>query len=336
MDHATRRSLVSSDAQTSRSRTGNAGPRCSIDDPEHAAYADELAVLGSEGHGGCAYDADCDRDALGTTRCGFDGVPVMFEMGFWPDKGYVLCGDCKDIAMWLLDMHCCPSLVIADPPYGKILDEDWDTDLPDIDHWIKIVRSLEAFNSVVYWWGGIGKPNNRVFFEFLLKVEKETRYKVRDIITWKKVRAYGKSSDYLFTREECLVLTVEGKDYPLFNIPLLEEKRGYAGYNSKYPAKSEYKRRSNVWCETELLKNKLHPAHKAPIVCRIPIEVHTREKELVLDLYAGSGETSIQALESGRTFIAVERDKEIAAKIVSRIQAAITVQQPDADLTEYQ
>jgi DNA modification methylase len=40
----------------------------------------------------------------------------------------------------------------------------------------------------------------------------------------------------------------------------------------------------------------------------------------VLDLYSGSGETSVQALKLGRKFIAVERDKDIAGRVVTRLE----------------
>lgn len=83
----------------------------------------------------------------------------------------------------------------------------------------------------------------------------------------------------------------------------------------KYPALSEYKRRGNVWDETELMRNKRHPCHKAPIVCKIPIEVHTNPGDLVLDLYAGSAETSVQALALGRKTIAVEGSEAEVSKI---------------------
>jgi DNA modification methylase len=243
----------------------------------------------------------------------------VHEISFWPDRGYVLCGDVEQAADWLLDMHCTPALVIADPPYGDIVDEKWDK--ADVDSWIKVVRDMTPFQCPIYFWGGIGKPNNRPFFEFIRRVEEETEYRMRDLVTWKKVRGYGRQTDYLFTREECAILTIAGNPAPRFQVKaaLMDEKRGYSGYNEEYPAKSEFKRRSNVWCETELLRGKLHTAHKAPIVCKVPIAVHTVERELVLDLYSGSGETSVQALRLDRTFVAIEKDSDTAHKIAARI-----------------
>lgn len=242
----------------------------------------------------------------------------MNEFWFRPDIGYVLWGDAEHAGAWLRDMHCHPALVIADPPYGDITGERWDK--ADVPKWIRILTSLESFDCPIYWWGGIGKPKNRPLLEFALQLERETNWRIRDWITWRKKRGYGKPKDYLFVREECLLLTLGGKPPDVFHIPLSAEKRGYAGYNSRYPAKSEYKRITNVWDDTELLRNKLHSAHKAPAVVRRPIEVHTNTGDLVLDLFAGSGETSVQAHALGRAFIAVEHSKECCQKIVSRFE----------------
>lgn len=253
----------------------------------------------------------------------------MFEHWFRPNIGYVLHGECRKVGEWLKEMHCTPALVIADPPYGGILKETWD--IPNVAEWIEIIRSLEtvvAPGCPIYWWGGIGKPNNRPLLDFALRLERETAWRIRDWITWRKKRAYGKAKDYLFVREECLLLTKAGEAPRVFNTPYSEEKRGYAGYNPRYPAKSEFKRITNVWDdtdsvweETELLKGKLHPAHKAPAVIKRPILTNSKKGELVLDLYSGSGETAVQAITHGRQVISVERRSDYCLQIVKRLDA---------------
>ncbi len=246
---------------------------------------------------------------------------MITELALYQDKGYVLLGDVKEALPWCKDMQLTPTLSVADPPYGDIVNEPWDK--ADVPAWIDIVKMHQPWRCPIYWWGGIGKQGFRPFFEFILGVECYTQYRMRDLITWKKKRGYGKAKDYLFTREECAFLTFFGDEVITWNTPYLDEKRGYPGYNAKYPAKSEYKRRSNVWDETELLRDKLHPTQKAPRVCQIPIETHTNPGDLVLDLYSGSGETSVQALKLGRRFVAIERDKDMAVNICKRITSQL-------------
>ena len=243
------------------------------------------------------------------------------EYWFRPNAGYVLKGDALNAPGWLREMQCHPALVIADPPYGGITGEEWDTEI--IPDWLTLLRLLTPFNCPVYWWGGIGKPGHRPLLEFLSLLELETEWRARDWITWRKKRAYGKSHDYLFVREECLLLTVGGVAPSTFHLPLSDERRGYAGYNAKYPAKSEFKRITNVWDDTELLRGKVHPTQKAPAVVRRPIEVHTNPGELVLDLFAGSGETSLQAHSLGRHFIAVEREEQYCSMIAGRLEEQV-------------
>jgi len=108
----------------------------------------------------------------------------------------------------------------------------------------------------MYVWGGYGKPGFRPFFEYAHRVESETDMKIANLITWQKRRAYGVQHNYLSTREEFLYM-VKGdiKRPAVFNVPYLDTKRGYTGYNAKYPAKSEFYRRNNVWTDiTEILR----------------------------------------------------------------------------------
>ena len=50
-------------------------------------------------------------------------------------------------------------------------------------------------------------------------------------------------------------------------------KRGYAGCNEKYPAKSEFLRRTNVWDDvTEILRGKVHVNQKPERLMEVPIE----------------------------------------------------------------
>jgi site-specific DNA-methyltransferase (adenine-specific) len=248
----------------------------------------------------------------------------------FPD-GLVVCGTFPDEDVLLaieLTAGRVP-LVCCDPPYGNIVDKAWDkvgTDDRAFAAWmIDWTRKLEPLmlpNSALYAWGGIGKVKFRPFYRYLIDVEHETNFRLANHITWSKKRAYGVQHNYLFTREELayLILGEDIKKPRCFNVPLLDQKRGYAGYDAEHPAKSEFFRRTNVWSETEVLRGKLHINQKAARVVEIPIEVHTQPGEWVLDLFSGSGETSYAARKLGRKFIAVENDPIEYAKICERLR----------------
>jgi site-specific DNA-methyltransferase (adenine-specific) len=223
-------------------------------------------------------------------------------------------------------------LIIADPPYGKIVSEAWDKadDAESFTNWMldwtDLWYRLLVPGASFYVWGGIGRPDFRPFFSYLSRVESIGSLKMANLITWKKRRGYGKQNDYLFTREECAwLVNGDPKNPRTFNVPYLDEKRGYEGYNKKYPAKSEYKRRTNVWTDiTEILRGKLVTAQKPVKLAEIMIETHTEPGEFVIDPFAGSFTTALAARKLGRRFAVIEKDEDAFGIGVQRLSENAT------------
>lgn len=248
-------------------------------------------------------------------------------------SGFAIQGDSttpEAIALALSLVGSCVPLIIADPPYGNVIDATWDRWSGDeasfadwMLRWTEAWRSALLANAAFYVWGGVGTPGFRPFFSYLSRVEKETSLLLANLITWKKRRAYGVQHNYLFTREECAYL-INGPDVRrprMFNVPLLHERRGYAGFDPAHPAKSEFYRRSNVWTDvTEVMRGKVHPAQKAQRVIEVPIEVHTAPGEWVIDPFAGSGTTALAAVGLRRRFLVMEACPSTFETMVERIR----------------
>jgi site-specific DNA-methyltransferase (adenine-specific) len=215
----------------------------------------------------------------------------------------VIRGDCFEVTKTWADESV--DLFVCDPPYGGILKEKWDA-TASYEELGMLIERLLVPGGTAYVWGGVGTVRNRPFFKWLTEVE-DSSLRLHNVITWSKKRAYGKADNYLFTREECAML-VKGDKPKTFNIPLLEKERGYAGYNPKYPAKSKFLRRTNVWTDvTEIFRGKIHPAEKPSRLAEIMIETSSSEGDLVVDLFAGSGSTGVAAAKLGRRCILVEK-----------------------------
>lgn len=221
-------------------------------------------------------------------------------------------------------------LIIADPPYGNVVSDNWDkVTVSDREFamwmigWTRAWAEVLAKNAAFYVWGGAGSPGFRPFFRYLADVETPD-FQLATPIVWGKKRAYGVQNNYLWTREE-LAYFVNGdaKKPRCFHIPLLETKRGYAGYNALYPAKSEYLRRTNVWTDiSELFKGKIHKAQKPPRLHEVMIETHTLPGEWVVDLFAGSGVTALAAHKLGRRWICFESGAKEFDVMVDHIRKA--------------
>lgn len=229
-------------------------------------------------------------------------------------------------------------LIVADPPYGNIVSEYWDRiEVRDslfaawMLDWTKGFAKFVKPRGALYVFGGIGKPLFRPFYRYLVEVESDGDFLLADHITWGKKRAYGTATRYLFTREEIAYL-IRGPDIkkPLvFNIPLLQQLRGYKGYSKKYPAKSDFLRRTNVWTDiTEIFKGKIHETQKPIGVVEVPIQVHTNPGDYVFDPFAGSGTTGVAARKNDRRFVLIEKDPDIFEMMVARLKSGSLLDVP--------
>lgn len=210
-------------------------------------------------------------------------------------------------------------LLAFDPPYGGIIkkkyDKRWKTDR-EYGEWlckllIAAQPALTPDASVVFF-GAIGRHGHRPLFKAMELIEKFSTLTSRDMIAWKKRRAYGVDTSYLFCREEIVWYSASSKRKQIrFNIPLLDEERGYDGFNKKYKAKSKFKRVSNVWADIpELFKTEIECQKPVPLLERI-VATHSHPGDTVVDLFCGSGTTKVAANNLGRKFYGCEQEASL-------------------------
>lgn len=130
-------------------------------------------------------------------------------------------------------------LLLTDPPYHGIVEDSWDNQWADeraFAHWLsgiflRALPKLTPTGSLVFF-GGLGRHGSHPLFRVVTALE-NGGYTFRNWVTWKKRRAYGKSHDYLYTREEILWFSRSPERTGVtFNKPYTEERRGYEGYEA--------------------------------------------------------------------------------------------------------
>lgn len=219
------------------------------------------------------------------------------------------------------------AMAVADPPYGDgIVSDEWDqiSALALSALLVAMTAKLAdvALPGAHLWlWGGIGTPGERALYRALIGIEDAQRWQCAEQITWRKLRAYGTEWRCLMTREECLRFVLGDVKKPrVYHKQFTEEKRGYAGFNPKHPAKNENKRLTAIWDHaSDMGQNKPHKCHKPKPLAESQILATTDPGDTVLDLFAGSGEISLVARAHGRLFVAYEHDAKTFSKLVQRL-----------------
>lgn len=220
------------------------------------------------------------------------------------------------------------ALAVADPPYGdNIVSDNWDS-ITAKELAVELTKTAKRLShkmlpgSHLCIWGGFGTPKERALFRTILYLEEVTPWRMAEFITWKKKRAYGTSWRCLAAREEMARFVLGDIKKPrVFNPPYTDQKRGYLGFNKKYPAKSDFKRMTMVWDHaSDMTRNKPYKCLKPEPLARTEIEMCTRPGDLVLDLFAGSAELSLTARKLNRSFVCVEADKAEFDKLVERLR----------------
>lgn len=219
-------------------------------------------------------------------------------------------------------------VIVSDPPYGNIVDDPW-------DHWPGNDVTFAAWlfscfdgwsrwlpeGGAMYVWGGLGSKGFRPFPKFIDLIEKHTDFTCHNQIVWSKRRAYGVSHNYLFTRQELAYFVKGDPKHPrVFNVPLLDKLRGYEGFDPDHPAKSEFYRRTNVWTDfNEIFQGKVHKAQKPDKAYEIPIAASSKEGDVIIDPFGGSGVAGWVSASMGRRFLIIEKDPVSWQNICNRV-----------------
>ena len=214
------------------------------------------------------------------------------------------------------------NLIIADPPYFKIVKENWDNQwktqseyLEWCMDWTKECFRILKHGGQLCVWGGVGKHGEHPLLEYLLRVEKETDFTFVNWVTMKNFRVFGNSRHFPFARQELLFFS-KGK-HDTYN-------KQYSDFEGKNRMGNP-KLVSNVWvdCKDVSLYNKKdsHPTEKPYSSEERIVTSCTNENDLVYIPFAGSDSDIKACIKNNRKWIASELNKEYIQEIIlPRIQ----------------
>ena len=210
-------------------------------------------------------------------------------------------------------------LIIADPPYYKIVKDTWDNQWETIEEWLdwhklwilECKRILKKSGSFYYY----GNVTNISYVKIL--IDKHLEY--RNWITWNKKRGRGNSNDWLFCREEILFYT-KSNSYN-FN-KLYSDNPGTSNASKKkFKEQGVGKRLSNVW--DDILEMGWNNTGKCKMSAEKPVKIgiriilsSTNQNDLVYIPFAGSGSEIEACINTKRNWIASEISEEYVNDII--------------------
>jgi DNA modification methylase len=217
-------------------------------------------------------------------------------------------------------------LVVADPPYFQVLNQEWDQQWPRarayLDWslaWLKQATRVLREDGLLYCFGQLGKREHTFLH---LMSEAARRWQFHDLITWDRVVGYNERRNS-FTPATELILVLRKGDQPKFNKHAVREPYDRATITEylrdpRYKDKAARRRHleqgkfaTNVWRIPSLKGNSSekcgHPAQKPLRLVERIIRSSSDPGDLVLDPFLGSGTTAVAARQLGRRFVGIEK-----------------------------
>ena len=212
------------------------------------------------------------------------------------------------------------SLVIADPPYYRIVKESWDNQWKTQDEyiewcldWTKESYRILKDGGQLYVWGAIGKHKEHPFLEYMIQVEKETDFQFVNFITMRNFRVFGNSKHFPFGRQELIVFS-KGK-HNTYN----KQYSDFEGTNRLGSPKLV----TNIWldCKDVSLFNKAdsHPTEKPYLSSERIVLSSSNEGDNILIPFIGSGVDIEACINNQRNYIGFELSEEYHKLATGRI-----------------
>lgn len=221
-------------------------------------------------------------------------------------------GDCLEIMDKLIEEGIKVDCIITDPPYmiakknnfhtmsrTGIDFGEWDKNV-DLFSWLERIPNLISKNgSVVIFndWKNLGD---------IARYCEELGLEIKDLLRWEKSNPMPRNRDRRYVTDyECAIWLVNKKAKWTFN-----------RQNAKY------QRPKFIHGVVSGKEKTIHTTQKPVSLMEDMINIHTNERDLVLDCFMGSGSTGVACMNTNRKFIGIELDNNYFNIAKQRIEEA--------------
>ena len=250
----------------------------------------------------------------------------------------IICGDAIDIVNSLPENSA--RLAIADPPYFKVLlRENWDTSWKTEDEFLRwtqcwmhaAIRVLQP-GGLLFCFGQVGKREHAMLH---LMSQAAREYSFHNLIIWDRIVGYNNRTDSFNPAYEMAIVLRKDGAPPLFDkdavreiydektITLYSRDKRYKNADARREHLHRGKYATNIWRIASLKGSSQekvgHPSQKPLALIERIILSCFQSGERVLDVFCGSGTTSLAARNYGRIFIGIDADETYCAMTRQRL-----------------
>ena len=234
-------------------------------------------------------------------------------------------GDCLEVMKDIPDQSI--DMILCDPPYGTTACQ-WDIIIPFESMWKQLKRVIKLDGAIVLFGS---EP-----FSSALRMSNIKNYKYDWV--WEKSQAVGHLNAYkmpmknienivVFYGKQCTYNPIlENK--PAANIRPETKRRKTTQCYGNHSKESSRKIPLNKTLPKQTIRfnncqDNLHPTQKPVPLMEYLIKTYTNKGELILDFAAGSCTTAVAAIQTGRRYICIEKEKkycEIGGQKITQAQ----------------
>lgn len=210
-------------------------------------------------------------------------------------------------------------VIITDPPYNatirdrsvnvdgfRTIDEDWNIDY-SID-WLDIVYDKLKSDATV-----LVCCSHHLLGKYLTYFQDDDRWRLRQILHWKKPNATPSVRKYYYFSIEYIVWATKGDtDKYIWH---RDKAKLHTEYNGQFACHDTF---FANFCQGKERYN--HPCPKPLGLMEKIIDIHTNEGDVVLDPFAGTASTGVAAKKLGRKYILIEKEKKYIDIIHERLK----------------